>query len=325
MVAFVKGMYNDHLNPGSPAPISFGPQNDPSQDMSLTPGSGSGQTVLGGFGPIGGSAGGGSASGGGGGTASGGRVPGAPGAQTLSTVQVNGGGLQGQAPMFGTQYGQSSTPPSNTAGGLHVTDLAPVNVKPQMPVQPNWFSQYEMWGNDHPWLQHMAEAAVSGAIPLMKPVFVGAHAYFNAAHGHPLFGTFLNSAQHLVNRDQSTPASQSAPNPLAASVENPLYGNLYNGPAASDGPGSPGGASQSFNAGAAGSITGLLSGGPLPAYPGLGSFSGGSAPIGGFWNQQALRSASPAYGPYAGYGNTPAPAPATPQGFAPFGISSLGG
>lgn len=322
MVMNVPGLSNRGPSPGSPAPISFGMSRDPSQSMSLNPGAGSMGTDI--FGAaLSGSGGGGLLSGGGGGQAAGGPIPQGWRPDTSLTIKdlapVSVSALSPSsigAPMFGSLYSDSGSSGSISApdiGGVHVTNLAPTQVQAQMPVKPSWLDQLYMAQNDHPALSSLVKG-VAGNIPLLGPVMVAANAYENYKHGQPLFGSLGGlggSLAHLLSGLGDGPGG-----PLSTSPNSPLYASQY----AAMFNGTPG-AGSSDPAGSMGSMGGpaLASSGALPAYPGLGALSGGSAPLGGFWNQRALHDAAPVYGPYAAFGHgttsyLPAGAPFAPAG-----------
>jgi hypothetical protein len=306
------------LSPGSPAPVSFGMGKDPSQSLSLTPGGGSVGTDI--FGtPLSGGAGGAPAP-------SSGPIPSgwtpdtSLSVKNLAPVNVNaittggpssldlysGGGAMGSG--AGPSFGAPSVP-------LSVKDLAPVHVTAQMPAPTNWFDNYMMWSNDHPMLSKLAESAVGGVTGL-SPVLVAAHAYYNSQHGQPLFGNLLGKLSGALGGLGSL--GDGPGSPLSNSPNTPLFSDLYGQQAS----GSGADTSYGIGSGVSGSPS-IATSGSLPYYPGLSALSGGSAPIGGFWNQQALRDASPAYGPYAGFAQGAAPNPnpyGLPPALAPTGI-----
>jgi hypothetical protein len=198
---------------------------------------------------------------------------------------------------------------------LSVKDLAPVHVTAQMPAQPGMFDSYMMWANDHPALSKLAEGVV-GNVTGLAPVFVGAHAYYNAQHGQPLFGSLLSKFGSALGGLASL--GDGPGGPLNTSPNSPLFSNLTDPSAV----GSGADTSYGMGSGLSGSPS-LAASGSLPYYPGLSALSGGAAPLGGFWNQQALRDAAPVYGPYAGFGQGAAPNPnpyGLPQALAPAGI-----
>lgn len=151
-----------------------------------------------------------------------------------------------------------------------------------------------MWGNDHPIASNLIKAA-AGSIPLLGPVMVAANAYENAKHGQPMFGglsSLSTGISHLFNGMGSMPG-----------VANP--GNTASGATAfqqaplSNQPAVPGN-------GTGGGFSIASFGGALPYYPSsVASAGSGTAPMGGMWNQQAIHSAAPTYGPYAGMGQMP--------------------
>jgi hypothetical protein len=316
MVAFVPGLSNRVISPGSPAPISFGMGKDPSQSMSLTPGGGNpgtdifGANLSDGWTPSPGAPPAASPQG----SSSAGQQS----ATNLAPVNVNAGVLNIPPLTYNDPFGTSGagsggSPAQGESLPLHVTNLAPVKVQAQMPVQPGWFDQWNMFEHDHPYLSGLAESAASAAIPWLKPVLVGAHAYYNAQHGQPLLGNLWGKITGGLASLGDGPGS-----PLSNSPNTPLFSDLYGQPAS----GSGADTSYGIGSGLSGSPS-IAASGSLPYYPGLSALSGGSAPIGGFWNQQALRDAAPAYGPYAGFAQGAAPNPnpyGLPPALAPTGI-----
>lgn len=249
----------------------------------------------------------------------------------LAPVNVNAVTM-GSSPMMGNLYGNggmSGAPNMGSGGGagnVPVKDLAPVHVNAQMPVQPNMFDRYMGWSNDHPFLSGLAENAVGGVTGL-APVIVAAHAYYNAQHNQPIFGSLsdlASKAGHALGGLGSLGGMFSGPgSPLSANSNSPVFGDLYSSQSTGMATGL-GGNPQHPQSGSSG-YTIASSGGALPYYPGLSSLgNGGPAPMGGFWNQQAIHDAAPTYGPYAGMsGSTP---PATPplSPYAPSGITAQG-
>lgn len=323
MVAFVPGLSNRVISPGSPAPITFGMNtandwmNNRSESLSLNPGIGNPGSGRDGF--LGGYSGGpgGAGGGGGGGAASPSSPPIAASGQPQSAQNFAPVNVQALAPpsfglsALGSIYSDSPTSASVSPdpGGVSVKNLAPTNVQAQMPVKPGLFGSYNQWYNDHRFLGGMAEGLASAAIPMLKPVLVAAHAYYRSQHGQPLFGPLWGRIANAFSGSGDGPGS-----PLSNSPNSPLFASLYDARGSGSGadPNAPGG-------GLFGAPT-IASSGALPAYPGLSGLSGGSAPLGGFWNQQALRDAAPVYGPYAAFGHgTPSSLPAGAP-FAPAGI-----
>jgi hypothetical protein len=318
MVMFVPEV-RQTVSPGAPAPITFGMNKDPSQSMSLTPGGGNMGMFGGGYASGGGVPSSAVSNGGAGGLAS--TLNTSLSIKDLAPVNVSaittsgpsgldfytGGGSPGSG--AGPSFGAPSAP-------LHVTDLAPTHVTAQMPAPTNWFDNYMMWSHDHPVVSKLAENVAGGAIPLLSPVLVAAHAYYNNQHGKPLLGDLfgdITGAFRGLGSLGSGPGS-----PLSSNDNNPLFADLYNEPTTNLG--------MSGGGGGSGPISGtpsIASSGALPNYPGLSALSGGSAPVGGFWNQRALRDASPVYGPYAGFAQGAAPNPSPyglPPALAPTGI-----
>jgi hypothetical protein len=311
MVAFVSGLSNWGPKPGSPEPITFGMANDPSQSISLNPGAGN----LSGYG-LGSSYGTQSV------------TPGTPAASpqgsmgmpsnqtatNLAPVHVTSPPPP-SSPMFGDIFGGSSTPGGPDSNGFTIKDLAPVKVAPQMPMQPNMFDRYMMWSNDHPVLSKLAES-VAGGVTGLSPVMVAAHAYYNSQHGKSLLGSLGNLFSGIGSLGSG---GDSGGGPLGNSPNTPLFSNRYGpstqSPGLQDGPGPS--ASGVYGA------PSIASSGALPLYPGMSPLPAGSAPIGGFWNQRALRDAAPTYGPYSGFGQGTTGSQIAPA-FAPNGIQSLG-
>lgn len=322
MVAFVDGLSNRVISPGSPVPITFGMGNGPS--MSLNPGAGIAGTDVQGYDTTGGTSFGGSGPAMPAGAAPSGQGNTGVNATNLASVNVSGT----STPYLGSSGFNSLNqgPAGNTGimpptiGGLHVTNLAPTNVKAQMPVQPSMLDQAWMWSNDHKAVSNAAQGALGSAIPLLAPVMSIANAYENYKHGLPLLQGQFGGLGSLVGPVSSlfSGLGHAPGGPLASTSNNPLYG--AQDAAAFQGP--PGGASYGGampNSGILGAPS-IASSGALPAYPGLTGLSGGSAPLGGYWNQQAIRDAAPAYGPYAGM-RIPS---SIPSGLAPTGIQTLG-
>jgi hypothetical protein len=184
-----------------------------------------------------------------------------------------------------------------------------------MPAPTSWFDNYMMWSRDHPVVSKLAENVAGVAIPMLKPVLVAAHTYYNSQHGQPLFGDMFGKLTGMFDGLGSLGNGPGAP--LSNNDNNPLFANFDNS-ATTSGSGATGGGPLN----GVGSPS-IATSGALPYYPGLSALSGGSAPIGGFWNQQALRDAAPAYGPYAGFAQGIAPNPnpyGLPQALAPAGI-----
>jgi hypothetical protein len=286
--------------------------------MSLTPGAGS----MGYYGDQGSFASGSGSTGPAPGSGVGAGSPSAPAASppatNLAPVNVNATASPGPPSSIDFGIGGVSAGGGLSADGrapLHVTNLAPVNVKAQMPVQPGMFDSYMMWANDHPVLSKLAEGVV-GNVTGLSPVLVAAHAYYNAKHGQPWFGTLLSKFGSAIGGIGSLGSGPGYP--LSSNDNNPLFADLYNEPTTN-----PGMSAGDGGSGPIGGTPSITTSGALPYYPGLSALSGGLAPIGGFWNQQALRDAAPVYGPYAGFAQAAAPNPnpyGLPQAFAPAGI-----
>lgn len=197
---------------------------------------------------------------------------------------------------------------------LHVSNLAPVHVQAQRLVPTSALDNAWMWANDHPFISGLGESFV-GSVTGLSPVIVAANAYEASKHGQnplsallPLGNKFPNVFGGLQGGLGGNASSTDATNSLQsllASQSQPAIGSP------SGAGGQPPGSS-------------LITGGPLPDYAGLhalGNF--GAAPVGGYWNQQALKMANPAYGPYAGYGGAPQPINyANP--YAPSGLATAG-
>lgn len=145
---------------------------------------------------------------------------------------------------------------------------------------------------------------------------VAANAYEKYKHAQPLLGSLSglgNAVSGLfggLGDGPGSPLSNSPNSPLFASQ----YAAMFNGTGSGNGSdsGAPGG-------GAFGGPT-IASSGALPTYPGLSALSGGSAPLGGFWNQRALHDAAPVYGPYAAFGHGTPSYPLAGAQIAPAGI-----
>lgn len=239
-------------------------------------------------------------------------------ATNLGAVNVSASVPSGLGALSGLQSlagsGQVSGGGASPGGGLHVQNLAPVNVKAQMPAPTSALDNAWMWSNDHPVLSNIIQG-VASSIPGLAPVMVTANAYENAKHGiNPLsslipFGSSLSSLFGGMTSSSGPASSKDANASLLGLLGS--SGNL----------GLPGN-SPSNNGGMPPSS--ISTSGPLPDYAGLASLAGfGNALTGGYWNQQALKMANPAYGPYAGYGGTPQPINyANP--YAPTGVATSG-
>jgi len=197
--------------------------------------------------------------------------------------------------------------------GMDVTNLAPVQVAAAHATNPlQWLANFK---TDHPTLYQLgmtgANILTGGATALPGMVVNAAVDHTNGQSAlKSLLPSFPNLSGVFSSIENSGPASYSdASNALTS-----LLGTT----APPQGSGDTSGGS----APAPGSIA---TGGPLPDYAGLSALAGfGNAPVGGYWNRQALKMANPAYGPYAGFGG------ATPQPinyanpYAPSGITTAG-
>ena len=310
MVINVPGLSNRNTSPGAPAPITFGMQNGLMDSAAITPGAGA-MGYYGDSSPFNPSNSGGIGSAVGPATAAAqNAVYGQP-ATNLAGVTVNAyvPTLPNMPPVTGASAGVSDNPFGIDGSSVqpNIKDLAPVKVTAQPTVTPNWFDTLNMMANDHP-----AATGALGAITNLAPVITTAHALWNAQHGiSPLDS--LNPLGGAVSRMLTTLGSgpglgNTPPDPKA--LNSLLYPPAVN-------PGSPG-----IDGSGAGSS--LFTSGPLPDYASLNALGNfGGAPVGGYWNQQALKMASPAYGPYAGYAGTPQPINyANP--YAPSGITMAG-
>ena len=198
--------------------------------------------------------------------------------------------------------------------GADVTNLAPVTV--QAPAPSGLIGTLANFKANHPILYQLGETGLNvatGGVTALPSMVV--NAMVDHANGKSVvdsllpFGTSLSSLGSLLGNGgnaSSTDATNALQSLLASQSPNVV--------------GTPSGQSGSPN------LNGALStNGPLPDYASLhalGNF--GTPPVGGYWNQQALKMAAPAYGPYAGYGGA-APQPinyANP--YAPSGITSAG-
>jgi len=311
----VPGLSNKNTSPGAPAPVTFGMQNGLMDSASSTPGAGA-MGYYDGSGAFGTpNAGPAQAVAGPAIVAANSDVKGMGNAYAtnLSPVTVNAYAPQlgSVDPFFGVSPGsQFGIDPSGVQ--LGVTNLAPVKVAAQPTVTPSWWDTVNMTANDH----KFAAQALGSAIPTLGTVFSVAHTLWNAQHGiSPLqaFNPLGGAITHLFS-GMGDGGGLGTASPDTKALNSLLY------PPA-QGPASP------YGDGASTGVTGpsIQSSGSLPNYPGLGSLAGfGNALVGGYWNRQALKMASPAYGPYAGYGG------GTPQTinyanpYAPSGITTAG-
>lgn len=317
MVINVPGLSNMSTSPGAPSPITFGMQNGLMDSAAITPGAGA-MGYYGDSSPFNPSNAGGIASSSGSAVgpataAAQNAVYGQP-ATNLGGVTVNAYAptLQSMVPITGASAGISDNPfgidGSNLRPNIDLKNMLPVKVTAQSTVTPSWYDTLNMMANDHPVM-----TGLLGSVTNLSPVITTAHALWNAQHGVSLLDS-LNPLGGSVSHMLSALGSGGG---LGNTPPDPHALNSLLHPPASN-PGSPG-----IGSGGAGSS--LFTSGPLPDYASLhalGNF--GAPPVGGYWNQQALKMAAPAYGPYAGYGGA-APQPinyANP--YAPSGITSAG-
>lgn len=199
--------------------------------------------------------------------------------------------------------------------GADVTNLAPVQVQAPALSSGGPIQTLANIKTDHPILYQLGNMALNvatGGLTTLPSMVV--NAMVDKANGKSVvdsllpFGLNLHDVGSLLGSGgnaSSTDATNSLQSLLASQSQAPI----------------------GSSSGVGGQVPGssLITGGPLPDYAALhalGNF--GSAPVGGYWNQQALKMANPAYGPYAGYGaSTPQPINyANP--YAPSGITSAG-
>lgn len=196
--------------------------------------------------------------------------------------------------------------------GVDVTNLAPTHVTATAPS--DWIGKLANFKTDHPLMYQLGSmglnVATGGATALPSMVV---NAMVDKANGQSMvnsllpFGLNLHGLGSLLGGGgdaSSTDASNALQSLLASQSQSSI------GSSSSTGGQVPG--------------SSLITGGPLPDYAGLhalGNF--GAAPVGGYWNQQALKMANPAYGPYAGYGGAPQPINYANH-YAPSGLATAG-
>lgn len=340
---FVPGASQWGSSPGSPSPDTFGMGSGLSQSAAITPGAG----AMGYYGDtsFGGGAGGTSAAATGNATG-----PSSTPATNLGGVTVNAyaptlpsmpmvGGANPGGGSAGNGGGATNLPaihvtapvPTisgfnnllNSPGGgaqlpgVDVTNMSPVHVTAQTPS--GFIGALANFKSDHPLLYQLGSMglnmATGGATTLPTMVV---NALVDHANGQnlvdsllpPGVGSALSGMFNAMGNHGASGGVQQA-NPAL------LNNNLLNPPG--------GGASNPYGDGGGTAGNGIATSGALPDYAGLGALGNfGSAPVGGYWNQQALKMASPAYGPYKGFGGT------TPQPinyanpYAPSGITTAG-
>lgn len=317
MVINVPGLSNRSTSPGAPAPITFGMQSGLMDSAAITPGAGA-MGYYGDSSPFNPSNSGGIASSPGSAVgpataAAQSAIYGQP-ATNLAGVTVNAYAptLPSMAPITGASAGISDNPfgidGSNLRPNIDLKNMLPVKVTAQPTVTPSWYDTLNMMANDHPVM-----TGLLGSVTNLSPVITTAHTLWNAQHGispldslNPLGGSVSRMFSALGNGGG---LGNTPPDPHALN-------SLLHPPASN--PGSPG-------IGSAGAGSSLFTSGPLPDYASLNALGNfGAAPIGGYWNQQALKMAAPAFGPYAGYGSSSYVPTSHNNVFAPTGITPMG-
>ena len=150
----------------------------------------------------------------------------------------------------------------------------------------------------------MAEGLI-GSMTGTAPLLAGADLYYRLHNGqsaNPFHG--MGSSLSNLFGSFGSSGGNGGPGFTSGDVSHAI-GDLSN-----MGYGSMGGQGGAVSGG--GPNSGISYGAPPQQVPGMGSVAGGvptaqsyspgAAPIGGYWNQQALNLANPAYGPYAGIG-----------------------
>ena len=190
--------------------------------------------------------------------------------------------------------------PAMPSAPISATNLSPVHVTAPRPGFFGWMADL---AQNHPFIYQggmaAANALTGGALTLPEMVVNG---YVNHMNGGSFLGSFIpsgisaafdgiGSALHGLGGQSGAPSTP-------AQATNALLPTMLQ-----NGSGNPG--DTSFTGGSGG----ILTGAPLPDYAGLSALGGGfgNAPMGGYWNQQALHMANPTYGPYAGIGSQSAP------------------
>ena len=212
------------------------------------------------------------------------------------------------------------TGPSLDAGsfqipGVPVTNMSPVNVTAQAPS--GFLGTLANFKADHPALYQGANIAanlLTGGLTTLPSMVV--NAYLDHMNGKGMLGSLLPPGLSGVGGVLDGMFNAMGNHGGGGTVQQANTGILGTLPT---------GAGSSMGANGSGGAGGISTGAPLPDYAGLGALGNfGSAPVGGYWNQQALKMASPTYGPYAGYGGATPQLPNYANPYAPSGITTAG-